>query len=132
MSRVELPDGAWAELASPRKVSERKRRRYIMAMTDFNRSTLTLPRNVATGEFDPAGFGSEHQGLLDIALDLLVVALVYTWSYEEPVSVEALEEFPIDVIDALRRACNALAPQLMPDMGSPDPDPKAITGASIP
>lgn len=129
MSRVDLPDGGWAELAAPKKVSERKRRRYIHAMTEFNKSTQTIPRD-AKGELDPTGFGGVQQDLLDAALDLLTVALVTAWSYEAPIAIESLEDFPVDVFDAIRRACNDLAPQLMPDLVSPDPDPKAITGDS--
>lgn len=118
MSRIDLPDGAWAELRSPKKVSERKRRQYISAMSEFNASKAGL---------DPSLFGSKQQDLLDNALDLLIVCLVSSWSLPDPVSVEALADLGTDVFDPLKAACLSLASDVLPDF-SVDPDPKATTG----
>lgn len=128
MSRIDLPDGAWAELHSPKKVSERKRRRFITAMADFNKSVNLLPRD-DKGEVDPRTFGAEQQELLDMALDLLTLALVSTWSFDVSVSVDSLCDLDADAFDALRKACMALQGEVLPDYG-PDPDPKADTGVS--
>ena len=106
MSRIELPEGQWAEIVNPRKVTERKRRLYLRAMAEYQQSREVM-----------AGFGPEQQRLLDDAFDLLIVALVQSWSFEQPVSVEAFADLPADVFDPLRKACMALAAGLLPDYG---------------
>lgn len=126
MSRVDLPDGAWAELHAPKKVSERKRRSFVNAIADFNRSLHTMEKD-ANGEVDPHMYGSEQNTLLDIAMDLLTVALVATWSFDVAVTVDSLGDFPTDVFDTLRNACMALQGEVMPHYET-DPDPKATTG----
>lgn len=123
MGRLDLPDDAWAELHAPRKVQERKRRRYILAMTAMSASTAALPK-LPDGTPDPAGFGPEQQALADAAFDELTVCLVAAWSFDLPIAVESLLELPGDAFDALRKACMDLAPELVPDY-SVSPDPKA-------
>lgn len=126
--RIDLPEGAWAELADPRKVSERRRRSYVNAMAAFNAATASLPRT-EDGNPDPRFCGSEHAELLDTALDLLTVALIKAWSYEQPVTVEAIQDLPVDVFDALRKAATDRQTELLPNY-SPDIDPKAHTVGS--
>lgn len=136
--RLELADDGWAELANPRKVSERKRRRYIAAMTDFTSGTADLPRTAAqvdpvTGMTqpplpDPMYFNGAHMALSDALGDALILCLVNEWSYGE-VSADKLADLPIDVFEPLMRRCRDLSPELTPDY-SPDPDPKAPTAAS--
>lgn len=121
--RVELADGAWAELLDPKKVTEKKRRRYIAAMSEYHHSRGTLT--------DPRQLGAEQQELLDTAFDLLMVCLISAWSFDQPVSVEAFEDMSTDVFDALKRACLKLSTDILPDY-SPDPDPKASTDESAP
>lgn len=138
MSRLELPDGQWAELASPRKVSELKRRRYIAAMTNLTSGTADLPQ--IPGDFDPKTgkqapsspdpkyFNGSHMALSDALGDALILCLVREWSFGE-VSAAALEELPVDTFEPLFKACRDLAPELTPDYGADD-DPKALGGGS--
>lgn len=136
MSRVELPDGAWAELHAPRKVQERKRRRYIQAMTAMTQSVQSLPKlppdavdadgKSIGGTPDMAFFGPEQQALSDAAFDELTCCLVSAWSFDLPVAVESLLDLPTDAFDALRKACMELGGELVPDY-SASPDPKAIS-----
>ena len=132
MTHVPLPDGQWAELMDPRKVSERKRRPYVTAMTAFN---AVAPRD-EKGELLSMQIGAEAAGLLDRALDLLTVALVKAWSFEQspgvalPVEVESLQDLPVDAFDDLRREVNKLSPALLPNF-DPTPDPKAPTPTSL-
>lgn len=133
MSRLDLPDGQWAELVNPRKVSERKRRPYIAAMTDLSSSTADIaqiPNPQFGGEPgqpvtipDPARFSGAHMQLADRVSDALILALVAEWSFGD-VSQDILEGLPADCFDPIFRACRDLAPELAPDYG-PDPDPKA-------
>jgi hypothetical protein len=118
-----MDDGAWAELRSPRKVSERKRKRFVGAMADFQKAVASLPRD-ADGEPDKQMYGSGEQELLDHSMAMLILALVDVWSLEVPVSVETLDDLSVDDYDALLRACLPLQGELLPDLGV-SPDPKA-------
>lgn len=125
MSRVDLPDGQWAELFDPKKLSERRRRPYLSAMTAYTSSLYTLPLN-DEGKPDSRAYGPAQDDLLNGAVDLLVVGLVKAWSFEFPIETDALLDLPTDTFDALRVACLALRDDLMPDY-STSPDPKAPT-----
>lgn len=130
MTRVSLPDDQWAELADPRKVSERKRRPYVQAMVAFTQATALLPvieEGEHKGDHPPGSFGPEHTALFDATLDLLVVALVKAWSFDLPIDANSLQDLPVDCFDVLRKAVNEKGPALMPDL-SVDPDPKAPSG----
>lgn len=134
MSRVELPGGAWAELASPKKVQERKRRRYVAAMTDLSAATSSLPQvpNPNPGPDqpvtipDPAHFTSAHMELSDRVGDMLILCLVRDWSLGD-ITEEAVGNLDAEVFDVLFRACRDLGSDLLPNY-APDPDPKASTG----
>lgn len=119
--RVDLPDGAWAELRPPRKVNERRRRQFVAAMSDFQKSIGELPRD-EKGETDPRLFGAQQQQLFEDAIDLLVVCLVSNWSFDTPIEANSISDFDVDVVDELKRACIALQAEVMPDY-SPQPDP---------
>lgn len=127
MSRIDLPDGQWAELAPPKKVPERKRRRYVAAMTDLVQATNHLPKN-EKGEPDQSEFGASEMEKVDAVGDALILALVREWSFGE-VTLEAIAELPGDAFDALLIACRDLAPDLTPNY-EPSPDPKAATSNS--
>jgi hypothetical protein len=128
VGRLDLPEGEWAELADPRKVTERKRRPYVTAMSAFNEIAV----RDAEGVLVPSAFGEEQQRRLDTALDLLTVALVKAWSFEQgpgaplPIAVESLQDLPVDCFDELRRAVGEISAVLLPNF-SPTPDPKAPT-----
>lgn len=130
MTHVPLPDGQWAEFAAPQKVSERRRRSYVNAIAAFNAATAQLPR-AATGDGpDPRFAGAAESELLDNAIDLLILALVKAWSYEQPVSLDALQDLPVDAYDVLRKEASDRQADMMPDY-SPTTDPKAPTNGSL-
>ena len=126
-NRVELPDGQWAEIAPPKKVPERKRRRYVSAMTALVQATNHLPKN-EKGEPDQSEFGSAEMELVDAVGDALIVALVREWSFGE-VTPDAVAELPADAFDVLLIVCRDLAPELTPNYDL-SPDPKAVTSNS--
>jgi len=130
VTHVPLPDDAWAELISPRKVKERDRRRYLSAMVAFRHAIVDLPRE-EDGNIKDDSYGPEHSEMLNSALDLLTVALVKAWSFEVPVSVEALGDLSADAADALRAAVIDARGEVTPDY-SPVPDPKVGSGGSPP
>lgn len=131
MTRLDLPDGQWAELADPRKVPEKKRARYRRSHFAFSAATADLPRmgddkNVP----DPRYLDDTAAELADNIAALLMVCLVREWSYGE-VTVDVLDGLPADAYDQLLRACTPLATELMPSYEA-DVDPKARTAVSSP
>src|ERR1035437_8625013 len=104
MSRVELPDGAWCELADPVQVLHRKRKPVRRAM--FKIAQRRAEQTDVIGE--------EELDLLEALNDLIVVALVTSWSFDAEVTVGALGDLPGDVYDALQLACAPLSGALLP------------------
>jgi hypothetical protein len=138
VTRLELPDGGWAVLCSPRKVQERKRRRYIAAMTDMNVASELLPQipNPRFGEpgqpattADFSKLTGDMMQLSDRVGDMLILCLVKEWSFGD-VNEETLQTLDSDCFDVLYAACLPLAGELVPNY-SPDPDPKASTPGSL-
>lgn len=121
MSRIELPDNQWAELADPRKVSERKRRPWLDAMSEFYDSRSTTEGGDR--------IGAAQQKLWNAAARLAMECMVSSWSFGTEITLDALLDLPLDAFDALQVAVTPLAMQMLPDY-SPDPDPKAITAES--
>lgn len=129
--RLDLKDGEWAELWSPRKVKERKRRAYIAALTDLSAATAELPRDPAKpGEPDPRFLRGEQMALADRVGDLLILCLVREWSFGD-VNDETLSELVAEHFDPIFKACRDLTSELLPDFGA-DPDPKVPGGGSTP
>jgi len=140
VSRLDLPDNEWAELCSPRKVSDRRRRAYLTALSDSTAAAadspqipnphadkpgqpLTIP--------DPRRLTGEQSSLQFHAMDLLVMCFVKAWSFEQPVTLEAIEDLDAGSKDALISRCFDLMPEMMPDYGPDDgSDPKAPTSVS--
>ena len=140
MTRLDLPDGDWAELVPPRKVSDRRRRAFISAMNDTAAATADLPhvpnpRSMEAGQPltipDPARMTGTMVELQFHAFDLLVLCFVKAWSFETPVTLEAIEDLDTGSKDTLTAACMPLMEEMMPDY-SPDVDPKATTSGSTP
>jgi hypothetical protein len=141
VTRLDLPDGEWAELCSPRKVSDRRRRAYLAAVADAQAATANLPHipgppDEKTGlpgdpVPDPQFLTGEHIELQTHAFDLLVMCFVKAWSLEPAVSLEAVEDLDTGTKDTLVARCLEFMTELMPDY-SPDPDPKAPTSGSPP
>ena len=63
------------------------------------------------------------------AFDLLVLCFVKAWSFPEPVTLEAIEDFDAGSKDTLTAACLPMMEEMMPDY-SPDVDPKVLTSGS--
>jgi hypothetical protein len=116
MSRLDLPDGAWCELADPVKVSHRRRKPVQRIMFELVQLRITKPDKYGTEELD----------LLEQFADALVLALVTGWSYDLPVTAEGLGDIPGDAYDVIQKACGALSNALLPSF-EVSPDPKAPT-----
>lgn len=114
MDKIDLPGGGWAALRDPDTVTERQRKPFIKA----------VGRAGNLAGFEDGGIGA----LLDVQ-DALVLALVDSWSYDGPVTADALEDLPHKAISSLRLACQAFRDELLPDFG-PTPDPASPSAPS--
>jgi hypothetical protein len=137
VTRVELPDGQWADLYDPIKVPERKRRPVVKALVSFlkDRQQHAVPNISAedlSDEDKAAALAAQiDPGLLIAADDLndaVVSALVFAWSFELAVSADALLDLPADAYKTLSEACAPHLSALMPNFGV-TPDTKAPTGS---
>jgi hypothetical protein len=130
VSRFALPDDQWATLCAPKKVPERKRRRYERCFFEINEATTSLPRMAGKDEPDPKFFTGMHHDLIAHAEDMLILCFVREWSYGE-VTEDVLEDLPTEDYRALKAECERLKDEMMPDY-SADIDPKAPTSGSMP
>lgn len=116
--RLELPEGAWAELADPAKVTERKREPARRAFVQAAQAQAN---------------GGDAGPILDALKDAgnkVTVAQVTSWSFGEEVTPDALLDLPGDAYDVLVKAATDRVSELLPEFETVDevpPDPKAPT-----
>lgn len=127
-TRIDLPEGGWADLYDPLKVPEKKRRPVVRALMRL----LKERAEHAPPEFNLEDAADEEKAAalaarLDPALimatddlnDALVVALVREWSFGIDVTVDNLLELPTDTYRVLSEATspqlNVLMPQFRPE-----------------
>lgn len=139
--RVELPRGQHAMLRDPEDVPERLRRPYL----DASERLLGFLAEAGVTDADiAAARGGDQDRMAAIGVkavtggarmiqrgvqDSLIAALVESWSYDKPVSAEAVQDLPGRAYDALCEACEPLAAALNPDF-TPNPDPESPTQPS--
>jgi hypothetical protein len=123
-TKLPLPDEGWVLLRDPAKVPERLRR-PVTNMAAGLQPEITA----ATGDEGDPTLTADVLARFQALNDLVIVALVAEWSFEGPVSVEAVGDLPGDAYDVLRRETAKWVNDLIPDF-SPDPDPASPTGPS--
>lgn len=122
--RVTLPSGGWVDLRPPETITERGRRPLLRLLNgvDFARMQNATETDFTDEEFDR----------FMMLNDQLAVAFVAAWSYEAPVTLEAVQDLPTMDYDALRDIVapkiGELFPNFTPDEGPPDPLAPAPTG----
>lgn len=117
-TKIVLPDGGWALLREPEAVPERLRRpvnAHAVALQDF-----------VNADGEVTAMSPTVLAALEDMNDRLVVALVAEWSFDAPITLEAVLDLPGAVYDALRAAVTPLAVRMMPDF-DPTPDPASPT-----
>lgn len=126
MTRVDLPDGGWAELCAARKVPERKRQRYRREMFALSQMTVDLPAQNGNADVKDLSYaGPEVSDQMSAMERALILCFVREWSFGD-ISDDALADLPADAYDALRDECQRLREELFPDFGA-DVDPKALS-----
>jgi hypothetical protein len=139
--RVELPKGQYAVLRDPEDVPERLRRPHMDARehvsatlmsTGTTEADIEAARDGEPGAAAKLGLAMISGGATALkrnADDLLVAALVESWSYGTDVTADTLQDLPGRAYDALLKACEPLAEAMSPDFG-PSPDPQSPTSPS--
>jgi hypothetical protein len=121
--KIEFP-GGWAKLRDPHDVTERQRRplsKVQRALLGSNIGDVLIARQQAGQEVSEEEMtrllrpylADEAMDLFEDSDDLLILALVEEWSYEKPVTAEAIQDLPAKVYDTLRDACRPLLPAVL-------------------
>ena len=146
--KIDLPDGGWAVLRDPRRVTERAARpvnRLQERLTGSKVGAVFMEKN----RRDAAGLsaeetdkwfteecrkllGTDDYELLDELNDAAIPALVDSWSYESPVSLDAAMALPRPVFKALRAACAKHVVALTSGLDTSPADEKALTDPASP
>ena len=143
--RVDLPNGQYAILRDPSEVTERQRRPISRAsrgirpeIVERGQVAMTMPDGPdgkPTPEKQAALFQlqydmtNEEADAFTEANDYAAVALVESWSFDNPVTLDGLLDLPGHALDALREKIGPLVEQLRLDT-SPSPNRAAPSGGS--
>lgn len=129
--RHDVP-GGWIEVRDdPATTPERLRRPVKRAMMRAAGSRdLVRAFDVSVPENERPPIPDDMIGVFDEMNDAAAAALVTAWSFEGPVTVEALADLPGNTYDAIRVIVAPHAMALMPDFTAAGmADPKAPGGA---
>lgn len=147
--RIDLPNGAWAELRDPADVTTRQRRLVEHAgrrlspgvMNRIQAAAQRLEEAKKAGDEEAvklatlaaseasADLSPEDQDAFDTIRDYGIVALVENWSFAGSVTLDAVLDLPARAGDELRKATDELIGAMFVDP-SPDPNPTAPGGGS--
>ena len=141
--RVALPHDGHAILRDPAEVPERHRRPIVAAQLGFasSKQALAAAQTFIATEGDQAVsedarldaaadlIGAGALSAIDDISDLLIVALVDSWSFSQPITVEGVLDLPSSSYRALREAVEPYLSALMPEF-TPNPDPASPTHPS--
>jgi len=120
IKRENLPGAAWADLRDQAEVPERLRRpvraiqmklardpAFAGVVAEASKKGVDALKGIGEAEAAQMAsqMGDEAAGLLDELNDRLIVARVVGWSYEAPVSMEALLDLPGPAYDRLKELC---------------------------
>lgn len=127
--KISLPDGAWAVLRDPEMVTERQRRPLVQLQRKVLGSDVGGVLVGAQGtDLSPAEtlqllrpvMASDDFNMIEQIDDLLMVVLIDSWSYEQPVTVDATLDLPRPARSALLAACKPLLGKLLGDTSDED------------
>lgn len=108
--RVELENGAWAELKDPALITNGERKKAVAAWASGGGSKMS--------DFD--------------AFDELLTACIVEWSFPLPIpraDRSSLDEIPIADANALYDVMRPVVREVFPNF-APDPSPKVLTANS--
>jgi hypothetical protein len=109
---VQLPDNAHALLRDPSQVSERLRRPIMAAVSRLAAGVDMTGKSES--EIGTEMLASGGMDTMNEVNDLLVVALVESWSYPQPITLDGVLDLPGVAYDALRTAVSPHMGAMMP------------------
>lgn len=117
--RVTLPSGEWVDLRPPAAVPEKLRRpvkRIAVKAAQEHPDLVTGNPEVSVDVID----------IWDEFTDLAIVAMVGAWSFDQPITVDAVQSLGGKDYEALAKAVEPHVKDLLPNFGMPEPsdDPK--------
>lgn len=110
-------------------VPERHRRPYGILQMKMAAITGEIPENLPEKERDRlVGLAvmTKQPELMTELDDALMIAFIEAWSYDFPVSKDALLDLPGKAIDILKERCRELRPRMMTEF-EPTVDPASPT-----
>lgn len=127
--RINLPTGGWAELRAIQEITERNRRPIATAISQLSQAAQDMMTKLAPFLTDGAKsklnieeiaklgitFSADDLQHFTDANDFCVAAMVKTWSYSAPITVESIIDLPAVDYDALREACAPASASLFVD-----------------
>lgn len=116
MQRVTI-HGGWVDYREPEDVPERLRRRVTM---------LAAQAPSVSNRINDDGVDENDMGFLLSFNDAVAMCLVEAWAWDEPVTVEGLQNLPGRVYDEIVKHCQTMVSRLLPSFAV-DVDPKAPT-----
>ena len=118
MQRVTV-QGGWVDFRDPEDVPERLRRRVTMLAAQAPSITAGLSD-------DGSNVTADDMEFLLAFNDAVAICLVQGWAWDQPISIEGLQDLPGRVYDEIVKYCQGLVPRLLPSFAV-DADPKAPT-----
>jgi hypothetical protein len=139
-NRIPLP-GGWADLRPVCDITERMRRpikRLSARLTSYPAFMEAVREAEASGgganmtpeeQLKVAATMGDAFDVLEELQDQLVITAVRGWSWDFPVTADAVLDLPTPALDALREAVSPYRNALNPNF-APDPDPASPTEPS--
>lgn len=109
----DLPSGGWVAFRDPKQLTRRQRKPIDRAQVRIGIAANL--QSAVTGESSAAGVADEDIDLLEGLMNAVVVSLTSEWSFDTPVSLDALEDLRDDDYQALIEAAKPHRSTLLPD-----------------
>jgi hypothetical protein len=126
--RIELPNGAWANLRTPSAVPERLRRpvtkaMFVIASGSAGKALLEVKEDLTDEEKAAQVAQSLNPDTLDLYSslnDLLIVARVSEWSFELPITLDGVLDLPSSAYEILQEVTAKGITEMMPNFATSD------------
>lgn len=100
---ITLPGNEWAIIHNPDEVPERLRRQYLLSQAEIlDGADVTMN---SRGKPSKMTMNSKVIKAVADSGDVLILAFTKKWSFESPITVEAVQDLPSGVYQALKEAC---------------------------
>ena len=114
MKKIELPGDNWAKLRDPDEVTERQRRPLVrLQRKTLLKATNSLEASNISQREIMSRLSPEDYDALEEVDDLVIQALVDSWSYDFPPNKEGAVDLPGSARSVLLKACRPLLPRLL-------------------